>query len=761
MSQPDFRVLLRRFRMATGLSQEALAEQAGLSRNAVSALERGARTQPYAHTVQALATALDLDDQDRAQLVAAARPSAPVPAELPTVPTVLASIIGRDTEIAAIQRLLENTQLLTLTGVGGVGKSRLVLEVAQRFGPNYTDGVVFVSLAPLSDATLVVPTIAARLGIRDQGNNLFQALQQELRPKHLLLVLDNFEHVLHAAADVAELLGACPMLRIITTSRAPLRIQGELEFPVRPLAVSPSTQPLTSPQIEALPAAQVFLRQARAVNPEFALTHGHAATILAICRRLDGIPLALQLAAAWIRVLSPQELLERLDHALPVLIGGPRDLPERHQTMRDTIAWSYQLLDPSEQIVFCRLSVFAGGWTLAMVEALVGQAEALPLLGHLVEHSLVIVEALPNRRYRMLEPIRQYGLEQLEAQGRAAQAHNDQAAFMMRLAESAELELHGPHATRVIEQLGQEQDNIRAALRWWLSQNALEQAALLAGAVWLWWEQRGFLSEGSHWLGQMYPHAAALPADVRAKLLFGLGRFAHNQGEYIQAAAFLEESLAIVEQGDNGEQSMLLLSELGVIAHKCGEYDRAVALQTQALAKARARKDTYTIGKLVNNLGWAALWHGDSEQAVRLLEEAVALARQTPDSPGMMAALNSLAIALTRQGEYPRAEALFHESVALAWEVGHQRNLAYNLGGLAELAAASGHTERAARLWGADDALRERMKYVRPPVERVTYADQVSEAQAAIGADAFRAAWTEGRAMTLEQAVGYALKPTQ
>ena len=729
--QESFGAQLRRHREAAGFSQEQLAERAGLSANAVGALERSERTRPFPDTVRRLADALGLADADRRAL-AAARPgrgrpaprkvAAPATAAPPTEPTPL---IGRADDVTALQRLLSDrdNRLVTLVGPGGVGKTRLALHLAHAVvADDYPDGVVWVDLAPLANAGLVLATIGQTVAAPDVAHgDAAAAVYHWFRDRHALLVLDNVEHLLDAVPDVARLLSACPRLQVLATSRSPVRVRGEQEYPVLPLE-SPPARPGADPRDAAsFPAVRLLVWHARHRDPAFALAAEDAGHVAAICRRVDGLPLALELVAARLRVLTPAELDARLDRLLPLLVGGARDLPPRQRTMRAAVAWSEELLHPAERALFRRLAVFAGGWTLEAAEA-VGAASAaethsvLDRLDALTEQSLVTVaHGRDGTRYGMLEPVRQYALERLHEAGEEPAVRRRHADHLLALAERAAAGIEGrPGQAAWIGRLEREQDNVRAALAW--CEQADDGAATglrLATALWRFWEMRWRVEEGGRWLAGALARSDGLPADVRANALNAAGNLAGDGGQYERATAYHEECLAIRRRLGDVRGIAVSLNNLGVVARNRGDAERTRALCEESLALFRQAGDRHGAAIALISLGVAAALVDDLEGARARYEESLGLFRAEGDDWHSAWVLTYLAEVTVRTREVASARALAEEALALHRRSGDASGIASALGVLGRVDQSEGALVVAAERFA--EALRH---VVQAPVER-------------------------------------------
>jgi predicted ATPase len=678
--------------------------------------------------------------------------------------------------------LRDDVRLLTLTGPGGVGKTRLALEVAGRSRGAFADGVVFVPLAPLRDAALLPSVLAETLGVRDvAGQTLRDTLEQHLQGRQRLLLLDNFEHLLGAAPLVADLVRACPELTVLATSRAPLRLGGERQFPVPPLSIHDTVPQSPANILQQSPAVKLFRQRAQAVMPAFKLTTTNAVAVAKICRRLDGLPLAIELAAARVKLFSPQALLDRLDGGLQLLAGGARDLPERQQTLRNAIAWSYDLLDADKQALFRRLAVFAGGCTLEAVEAVCASEEdeqvgssALEIVASLVDNSLLVPrletsagEEDEQPRFTMLETIREYAMERLASSGELEEVQRKHAQYYLALAEDSQplgsgrfVELDWRSKLTRIER---EHDNLRAALGWALQNQELETGARLAITLWWFWLERGYLSEGRQRIEALLaldgpgvqPKEVpnALPARSKAFLLRVAGILAMVQGDHDHAVTRHEESMSVYREMGHKKGMSISLRELGLVAYEQGDYERAVRLHEQSLALAREFGTTFGIAWSMRALADAVRAQGDLSRARMLLEESLALSRGKEHTWNIARTLASLGRAACEAGEYARASRLYEESLELGRWMGLNHNILSCLEGLARVALAQGKMERAAWLCGVAARLREDLGQPLPPAKCAEQDRTMTAARAVLGEDEFTAAWAKGQALPLEEAI--------
>jgi len=721
-SSPTFGALLRRHRDDAGLTQEELAERAGLTPEAIGLLERGERRRPQAYTVRKLGDGLGLTAGDRARFEAAARlgraqpapPSSPTPRRtLPEQPTPL---IGREREVAAVATLLGEgrARLLTLTGPGGVGKTRLALQVATELATVYPHGVWLVELAALAEPALVAQTVAATLGVREEAERpLVDTLIDDIGDRRLLLVLDNCEHLVAVcAALAAALLRACPGARLLATSREGLMVAGETTYRVPSLAVPDPRRPSPPGDLLRYAAVRLFVDRARLRRPAFALALGNAGAVSRICARLDGIPLALELAAARIGALPVGDIADRLDDCVRVLAGGPRTALPRQQTLRASLDWSYGLLAEPERTLLRRLSVFAGGWTLEAAEAAcagegIEEEDVLTLLAHLVDKSLVHLEngdgdENGDARYRLLEVVRQYGQGKLRAADEEDAARDRHAAWCVALARQAEPKLTGPEQAAWLERLEAENDNLRAALRWDLREGGGEGGSAagvqLAGLLWRFWDMRGLLTEGRGWLQAALARDAA-PAAIRGPALTGAANLAWTQGDYQQAMDLSAQSVAMQRELGRTPALADALNSLGNVMRKVGEYARARALFEESLTVQREMGRTRGAAIAIGNLGLVALDQGDDERATGLLRESLALHRALGDRRIVAILLTNLGQLANWRGDHAQAVTLHQEGLALRRDIGDTRTIPISLSSLGGVAEARGDYRGARSLY--------------------------------------------------------------
>jgi predicted ATPase/DNA-binding SARP family transcriptional activator/Tfp pilus assembly protein PilF len=741
------------------------------------------------------------------------------PGTLPVPPTPL---VGRQRALAEVSALVRqgHTRLVTLTGVGGTGKTRLALQVAAELGGEFPDGAWFVPLAPVADPQLVLATLAQTLGVREAaGQPLDERLREELRERRLLVVLDNFEHLLAAAPVVTGLLAACPNLAVLVTSRAALQVSGEQIYEVPPLAtpdlatLQDATLPAGEDGLLANDAVALFVARARAVRPDFALTPANAAAVATVCARLDGLPLALELAAARVRLLSAQDLQARLQRRLELLTGGPRDLPARQQTLRATLDWSHDLLDAAEQRLLARLAVFAGGCTLAAAEV-VGDTDGDPdssvldALTGLVANSLLYrddqhqdphgqaegAEPAEGSRLRMLETVREYAWERLQASGQADATSGRHAAYFLALAEQAWPELWGADQQRWYARLDREHDNLRAALAWAHAERDSELLVRLAGALGPYWEARGQLSEAHRWLDAalatepVSPGARARTLNAKSRLLLLL------ETDVAQALPFLEEALILFQGLNDARWTVVTTSHLASALRKDGQHQRADARFDESIELGRRHGDTWALSLALNNYGDDLLeQRGDTAQARPLLEESLTLRRSLGEPRGVVTTLSNLGVIALLDGDLDRAAGVFAEQLALAQQAGlvlhtswgltglglaaayqddearaapllrQGLRLAHDLGNrftaaecLAGLAAVTADPAQAARLWGAVQRLHDDLG-VTPPSTRALHQQQLAVLRETLGADALQAALAAGAVLPADQLIAAAL----
>jgi predicted ATPase/DNA-binding XRE family transcriptional regulator len=806
--------LLRRYRVQAGLTQELLAERAGLGTRTIQGFECGER-RPRRNTARQLAAALGLTDADRekleATLQAIPRPRPPVyrvdrieerasDAPCRDLPAALDGFVGREAEVADVKRQLASARLVTLTGAPGVGKTRLAREVGAELIDSFPGRVRFIPLAAIRNPDRVVATVAQAVGVNGSGRlPLVDHLAEHLRDRRVLLILDNFEQVVAAAPLVARLLQACPGLKALVTSRTRLHLRGEREVVVPPLALPRQGDPIAA--VRDAEAVRLFVTRAREVRPDLVVDGENLAAIAAICRQLDGLPLSIELAAAWCRVLAPPAVLKRLTRRLALLTGGSADLPPRQRTLRAAIGWSYDLLNAAERRLFRWLAVFVGGFNLEAAEAL---GATLETLTGLLDKSLVQLERRAANglevelRFGMLETIHDYARERLDEGGDAETARRDHATYFLAFAEAANAGARGEKETIWLDRFERDHANLRAALRFFLDTADVRRALGLSRIMQRLWSMRCYVEEARALIVELLDLATSTGSDAdRAQVLRTAGRIEYVQSDLAPARAKLEESLLLARRADDRVGIAEALALLGLVVQSQGDYARAGALSSESLEIFRELGDASAVGAQLDRVGQAAFYQGDVRAARALLEESLAVRRKLNDPIYLSWAVLILGQLDHADGDYARARLRYEESLATWREAGYRYGIgealarlgdlaidagdltiararlsecldlsralgyweyaAHALESLAGLASARNEPRRAFVLAGAAAALREKTGALCPPDIGARLARRLGPARSLLGQEV-AVAWAEGHALEPEQAIAYALE---
>ncbi len=789
----SFGIWLRQRRESLGLTRESLASQIGYAVETIRKIEHDAR-RPSLQVAGKLAVCLAVSEAERAEFFLFARTGRPsaahgepsaddrlrLPAQRVSLAAPLGPLVGRQDDEALIRRLLLDPaiRLVTMTGPPGVGKTRLAVQVAQDLQANFADGAVFVPLAPLSDPHWVMAAIAERVGVKEDGQNpLHVLLATYLRSRRILLIVDNFEHVLDAGAAFAELLQSAPFVQALVTSRIVLGVGGEHVVPIAPLTV-PSLSRLAAPaELARYTAIELFVQRARAADPSFRLGPANAAAIAEICHRLDGLPLAIELAAARINVLTADGLRRRLRTKGDLLNGGSRDNPGRQATLRSAIAWSYEALTSAEQRLFVILSVCRGGLTLAAAEELGATYGDSPetvfeAIAGLISNSLLVRSKALDRgpldddaddwlmqygqRFGMLELIREYALEQLALSGNESGARRHHAEHYLRLAECAEAELAGQDVKVWADVLEQEHENFRAALAWLITNEEFDRAGRMAASLWQFWESRAYVTEGLYWLGILTDSRDQLSLPVRADVLNAAGRLAHNQGDLARATDLFTANLELRRQLGDQRRVGYALNDLGVMLAYSGRGDEGIALLNEGLSMFRTAGDLSGIADVQLNFGYVLLnVVGDIEQAVAHLEEGRTAFETVGNLRGTMATIGNLGYAYAQQDD-PRALATMRQALVLARRLDDRIGCLYSILIFAIYMIRDQQCEHGVLLLSAAEACRATIGL--QPIPGFDVPSATAIAREHLGESCFMAMWEAGQNMSLEQAVANLLE---
>ena len=770
-----FGELLRYLRKRAHLSQRDLAAQVGYHFSHMSRIENNLHI-PDAATLKAhFIPALHLQDQPEwaALLLQLAdplqTPAEPAVRHAPAagLPTSLTSMLGRERESAQLREILlrADVRLVTIVGPPGVGKTCLALHIAEDLTARFTHGAIFVNLIPITDSDLVLPALADALGIREPAKtSLPESLKATLQNKNLLIVMDNFEQVLEAAPQLIPVLGDAPGVKILATSRESLRVRGEQEFPLAPLRVPEANAPLTEEQLQDYPSVQLFLERARAVKPDFEVKEKTASRVAEICRRLDGLPLAIELAAARVRTLSLSAMLEHFDRRFEWLTRGGRDQSAWRQTLWNAVEWSYALLSVQERVLLNRLSVFAGGWTLSAAEAvcsddtLCAPSDVLGLLMQLADKSLAVAD-IEGERYYLLETLREYAHKKLEENGGLERARQSHCDYYLEFALAAR-----PHLTKGGEQaawldrMEREHNNLRAALAWAVETPERAASAMELGwAAHVFWLERSYITEARRWLGQILALDPA-PSARRAELLRFASDYASMQGDIEGARGFEEEGLAISTTLGDEAGIYYSLDGLAMLAGRQGDYARAAELLEQVLVYRRQNNDAVRLTVTLNNLAIATRRLGNFERAGQLYAEAIEVTKGVGNLKSLGHALYGLAETQADLKEYAGAARLHRESISVRHQLGDMKGLAYSLDGLAISVNHLGNKVLATQLESASEKILRELGVVITPATRADNEKFIGHLRAKLGDAAFDEAWSNGQAMSTDQAVELAME---
>jgi len=761
----SFGAQLKALREAAGFTQEELATIAGLSVHAVGALERGERRRPRVETVRALSAALDLTGVTRDALQASARAPAHDAAvdELSRValPLALTPLVGRETDVQTLRHWLADpaTRVVTLIGPGGAGKTRLAMELARLIAEESATRVLFLELAAIRDPAFVAPAIAEALGLSDVAAADLPKRARVACDRSTLLALDNCEHVLDAVPLVADLLASVPSLRLLATSRAPLRVRGEREYAVGPLAIGADLDAMSPADLARAPAVRLFVERVRDVQPDFRLTSAIGPTVAAICQRLDALPLALELAAPWLKVLTPEDLLNRLSRDVLLPTAAPRDLPERQQTMNATVAWSYQLLSPDEQRAFRRLGALPGRFPLeAAAAVLAGTSSpptrnaALDAVAGLIDRSLLLraETSLTTRPlYQMLETVRAYAALELTAKGERDDALDRLASYCADEAALAAQQLVGPAQAEWLDRVRDDLDSYRGALTWLIERRRAAEAVEIASGLMFFWVIRGHATEGLRWYGQTLT-LPSLPPAAESKALTGAAMLLYTQGELKRARTALNRALEIADRTGRADAAVQAQWVLGHVEHAVGNLDAAREWFTRSVEGFKAAENPWGTGNALSGLAWVALATGDQDQAERLLDEAGSVLRHA--GPWFMSlALYIRAILALRRRNPDEALNLVRESLIRIRQFRDKFAFVYVLVPLAAAAVLKGDDAWAARVLGARDAVTERTGATVADISVRDIRQQAEqEAPARLGPERWARAYAAGRSASID-----------